>query len=112
MRHASCCLRAFNPCSLPTGGGTAIREGFLLHISASPPGGGEKAAAAGVGEVAPLAGLHDEDCRDAEAQLALLCRLLPGFELPPSLTLLEVRPSCSAAPLNRRKSELNHQPLA
>ena len=73
-----------------TGSGPAAREGFLLRISASPAGVSGRACSGGVGEVAPLAGLHAESCGDAKAQLALLCRLLPGVQLPPTLTLLQV----------------------
>jgi hypothetical protein len=40
--------------------------------------------------VAPLPGLHAESLEDAEAQLALLCRLLPGATVSPSVALLEV----------------------
>ena len=43
-------------------------------------------------QVAPLLGLHRESMADAEAQLALLCRLLPGVAVPPTLALLEVDP--------------------
>lgn len=83
---------------LSTGGGPAVREGLLLRIIARPAGASGGAAVVGVGEVAPLVGLHAESCRDAEVQLALLCRLLAGVQLPPSLTLLEV---CSALLLFR-----------
>ena len=40
--------------------------------------------------MAPLPGLHTESLVDAEAQLAVLCRLLPGTIVPPTLALLEV----------------------
>ena len=48
-------------------------------------------------QVAPLSGLHQESLADAEAQLALLCRLLPGVTVPPTLGLLEVRLSALCA---------------
>ncbi len=50
------------------------RRGFLLRLSLVGPGG--STLAHGVGEVAPLPGLHTETLEEAEAQLALLCQLL------------------------------------
>jgi len=71
-----------------------MRYGFIIRITASAlfaPGVGSHPPAVGVGEVAPLDGLHVESCKEADAQLALLCQLLQGVHLPPSLALLEAR---------------------
>ena len=60
------------------------RCGFLLRLSLEGPGG----LVHGVGEVAPLPGLHQETLEEAEVQLALLCQLLsaggPGSVTPSS----------------------------
>ena len=52
------------------------RRGFLLYVSLAAGAAGPRAH--GVGEVAPLPGLHAESLQQAEAQLALLCQLLAG----------------------------------
>lgn len=52
------------------------RRGFLLQLSLEGPAGGGPVH--GVGEVAPLPGLHAESLQQAEQQLALLCQLLAG----------------------------------
>lgn len=67
------------------------RSGFLLHMALAPSGPGG-ATAHGVGEVAPLPGLHAETLQQAEAQLALLCQLLSGsgssVQVPLTVALL------------------------
>jgi isochorismate synthase/2-succinyl-5-enolpyruvyl-6-hydroxy-3-cyclohexene-1-carboxylate synthase/2-succinyl-6-hydroxy-2,4-cyclohexadiene-1-carboxylate synthase/O-succinylbenzoate synthase len=52
------------------------RQGFLLHVVLEGSSG--TGLAHGVGEVAPLPGLHTETLQQAEQQLALLCQLLAG----------------------------------
>lgn len=52
------------------------RRGFLLRVTLCDADG--RNSAHGVGEVAPLPGLHRETLQDAEQQLALLCGLLSG----------------------------------
>ena len=47
----------------------ATRDGFLLQLRST-------CGATGMGEVAPLQGLHEETLADAEQQLALLCHRL------------------------------------
>lgn len=44
----------------------------------------------GFAEVAPLPGLHREQLVEAECQLALMCKLLIGRSVPPSLGMLQV----------------------
>ena len=67
-------------------GAAAERRGLLLRLTLAGPGG---ALAHGVGEVAPLPGLHAESLEAAEAQLAALATLLSGgVRLPLTAALL------------------------
>eukprot|EP00887_Chlorella_sp_A99_P005642 scaffold1.g5642.t1 len=80
--------------SVGAAGSSGRREGLLLRVALTLPGGSNGAAAAvGVGEVAPLPGLHRESMRQAEQQAALLCELLGGGEVrvPLTVALLEGR---------------------
>lgn len=71
---------------LTTGADGGSRRSFLLRVSLGGPGG---RVVHGVGEVAPLPGLHAETAEQAEAQLALLCQLLGGgARLPLTAALL------------------------
>nr|XP_024385455.1 protein PHYLLO, chloroplastic-like isoform X2 [Physcomitrium patens] len=58
------------------------RHGFLLCITLHN-------GVSGVGEVAPLEGLHKESLEDVEEQLQLLLPILKGCTLPPTLALLD-----------------------
>ncbi|GIL93104.1 hypothetical protein Vretifemale_20563 [Volvox reticuliferus] len=70
--------------SLSTGIG--VREGLLLQLRLSWTDG--SVAGEGVGDVAPLPGLHSETLEAAEVQVAALSGLLDGVTVPPSLALL------------------------
>ena len=62
------------------------RCGLLLQVSLAGPGG---SVAHGVGEVAPLPGLHAELLQAAEQQLALLCQLMSStVRVPLTVALL------------------------
>ncbi|GLC45490.1 hypothetical protein PLESTM_001741500 [Pleodorina starrii] len=73
-----------------SGGGGEVglgdREGLLVRLVLRRPDG--SVAGEGVGEVAPLPGLHSETLEEAEVQVAALSSLLPGVPVPPSLALL------------------------
>ncbi|KAG0608149.1 hypothetical protein M758_8G082600 [Ceratodon purpureus] len=60
----------------------AWRHGFLLRITL-------RNGTIGVGEVAPLDGLHSESFEDVEEQLQLLLPMLKGLTLPPTIPLLD-----------------------
>ena len=68
------------PLTTAAGGEAPRRRGFLLQLSLAGASGA--GVAHGVGEVAPLPGLHRESLEEAEAQLALLCQLLAGGPSP------------------------------
>lgn len=75
----SASYRAFSlplakPLTTAAGGEEQRRRGFLLRLSLCGPD--STSLAHGVGEVAPLPGLHNESLEEAEAQLELLCQLL------------------------------------
>ncbi|GIL93097.1 hypothetical protein Vretimale_16743 [Volvox reticuliferus] len=74
--------------SLSTGIG--VREGLLLQLRLSWTDG--SVAGEGVGDVAPLPGLHSETLEEAEVQVAALSGLLDGVTVRPSLALLGGRP--------------------
>ncbi|KAL2645330.1 hypothetical protein R1flu_012917 [Riccia fluitans] len=57
------------------------REGFLIRVSLFN-------GLSGVGEIAPLPGLHEESLLDAEEQLRLVITKLRGLQLLPSLAKL------------------------
>jgi o-succinylbenzoate synthase len=57
------------------GAAAARRDGFLLRLRSV-------CGATGLGEVAPLPGLHAESLTDAEQQLTLLCHRLVGTPVP------------------------------
>lgn len=56
------------------GGEMGRRRGFLLRVTLCGADG--RCSVHGVGEVAPLPGLHRETLQEAEQQLALLCSLM------------------------------------
>ena len=58
-----------------------VRRGFLLRVEG--PNG-----TTGIGEVAPLAGLHAESLLDAEEQICLVCSRLEGVEVPLEVAFL------------------------
>lgn len=66
-------------------GPAAAREGLLLQVSLQGPDGSMHH---GIGEAAPLPGLHAESLGEAEAQLRLLGRLVQGVPLPVAFALL------------------------
>jgi len=59
--------------ALTTGSGAMMREGCLLEVKLS-------CGAVGVGEAAPLPGLHRETLAEATAQLAVVAELLRGLQ--------------------------------
>uniref|UniRef100_A0A1D2A6W6 isochorismate synthase n=2 Tax=Auxenochlorella protothecoides TaxID=3075 RepID=A0A1D2A6W6_AUXPR len=68
---------------LPVRGGAPqdCRRVLRLHLRLS-------SGACGMGEAAPLAGVHAESLEESEAQLAGLCALLPGVGMPQTLARL------------------------
>ena len=70
------------PLTTAAGGEAPRRHGFLLRLTLAGPGG----EVHGVGEVAPLPGLHAESAAEAEAQLALICQLVAGGGVRVTLT--------------------------
>ncbi|KAK9806829.1 hypothetical protein WJX72_004058 [[Myrmecia] bisecta] len=73
---------------ITTGVDDHLRKGLLVYLELSDAGGRR---VRGVGEVAPLPGLHTETLLEAQRQLALLCALLHGVTIPPTLSLLQGR---------------------
>ncbi|GIL50277.1 hypothetical protein Vafri_6487 [Volvox africanus] len=77
-----------NHSSSGSGPSTAVgvRDGLLLQLRLSWADG--SVAGEGVGDVAPLPGLHSETLEEAEVQVAALSEILDGVAVPPSLALL------------------------
>lgn len=67
--------------AVTSGSSAAARRGFLLRIE-------DDTGLAGLGEVAPLEGLHAEHCQQVEEQLRLLCRRLQGVHVPLEVAFL------------------------
>lgn len=69
--------------SLTSAAGVAVRTGLLVRVSLQA-----STACTGVGEAAPLPGLHAETVAQCEGQLYLLRPHLLAAQLPPTLALL------------------------
>ena len=74
--------------------GRNSRHGFLLQVTLAPHAGphgplDSVPIVSGLGDIAPLPGLHRESYADALAQAATLAELLPGCSVPVELAMLD-----------------------
>lgn len=70
--------------SITTGVSCLQRRGIYIQVTLK----GEKGLFKGLGEIAPLPGLHEETLEDIEAQLQLLQNLLKDLQIPSKICLM------------------------
>jgi isochorismate synthase/2-succinyl-5-enolpyruvyl-6-hydroxy-3-cyclohexene-1-carboxylate synthase/2-succinyl-6-hydroxy-2,4-cyclohexadiene-1-carboxylate synthase/O-succinylbenzoate synthase len=80
------CMPVCQPLTVPASTSTASfareREGAYVCLDVEGVRGGKVIKVTGVGEVSPLAGVHEEGLREAIAQAAFVCHCLQGKILP------------------------------